>query len=72
MAEDNAHETKPAYDGQHSEVFAVIGQHILPPVQRPQVIDELARQGQQSTRANREPNDRTVSSTIFLLKEFSF
>jgi len=66
MAQDNGHETKCANDGQYRKVFPVAGQHILPPVQRLQVIDQFARQGQQSARSNREPNDRTVSSIIFL------
>ena len=72
MAQDYAHKTKPAHDGQHREIFGVARQHILPPVQRLQVVNELARQRQQPARSDREPNDRTVSSTNFLLKEFSF
>jgi len=72
MAQDNAHEAKPADDDQHREIFPVTGQNILPPVERLQVVNQFARQGQQRARSNREPNDRTVSSTIFLFKEFSF
>ena len=70
MAKDNAHEAKPAHDGQHRKVLAVSRQHILPPVQGLQVINELARQRQQPARSNREPNDRTRSSTIFLYCDF--
>ena len=72
VAQDNAHEAKPAHDGQHRKVFAVSRQHILPPVQRLQVINEFARQRQQPARSNRERNDRAVSSTIFLLEDFIF
>jgi hypothetical protein len=66
MAQDNAHETKPADDGQYREIFPVAGQNILPPVQCLQVINQFARQRQSRTRSNREPNYRTVSSAIFL------
>jgi hypothetical protein len=72
MAQHNRYEAKPAHDGQYSKILAVARQHILPPVQRLQVVNEVARQWQQPTRSNREPNDRAVSSTIFLSKEFSF
>jgi hypothetical protein len=72
VAQDNAHESKPAHDGQYRKILAVARQHILPPVQRLQVINQVARQRQQSARSNREPNDRTVSSTIFLHWDFSF
>jgi hypothetical protein len=66
MAQDNAHESKPADDGQHRKIFPVAGQHILPPVQRLQVINQFTRERQQPARSEREPNDRTVSIAIFL------
>ena len=66
MAQDNAHETKPADDGQHCNIFPVAGQNILPPVQCLQVINQFARERQRRARSNRDPIDRTVSSVIFL------
>jgi hypothetical protein len=70
MAEHNRHEAKPAHDGQYRKILAVSRQHILPPVQRLQVINELARERQQPARSNREPNDRTLSRVIFLVYDF--
>ena len=66
MAQNNCHEAKGTDDGQHRKIFPVGGQNILPPVQRLQVINQLARQGQKPAGPNREPKDRTVSSAIFL------
>jgi hypothetical protein len=66
MAQHNCHETKRSDDDQHRKIFPVAGQNILPPVQRLQIIDEFTRERQQPARSNREPNDRTVSSAIFL------
>ncbi len=54
MAQNNRHEAKGADDGQHRKIFLVAGQNILPPVQRLQVIDKLARQGQKPAGPNRE------------------
>jgi hypothetical protein len=70
MAQNNRHEAKRSDDGQYREIFPVAGQNILPPVQRLQIIDEFTRERQQPARSNREPNDRTVSSTIFLFQDF--
>ena len=77
MAQNDRHETKGPDDGQHRKIFPVAGQDILPPVERLQVINQVTGQRQQRTRSDGQnsrlyPNDRTVSSTIFLSKEFSF
>ena len=72
MAEYYAHEAKPANDGQHSKVLSVSRENVLPPVQRLQVINQLTSERQSRAGSNREPIDRTLSSIIFLAKEFYF